>query len=73
MIKFMLTFVNSGFRKTMIINMLNIIPKHPKTMTITPLTTRSNNSVDDKSIFENQSENEDLYLKKYLKNKVTTF
>ena len=50
MIKLMLTFVNSGLRKTMIIMMLNIIPKHPKVGTNTPLTTRSNNSVEGDSI-----------------------
>ena len=46
MIKLMLTFVNSGLRKTMIIIMLNIMPKHPKVGANTPLTTRSNNSVE---------------------------
>ena len=45
MIKLMLNFVNSGLRKTMIIMMLNIIPKHPKVGTNTPLTTRSNNAM----------------------------
>ena len=42
MIKLMLTFVNSGLLKTMIIMMLKIMPKHPKVGTNTPLTTRSN-------------------------------
>ena len=46
MIKLMLTFVNSGLRKTMIIMMLNIMPKHPKIGTDTPLTTRSNHFVE---------------------------
>ena len=46
MIKLMLNFVNSGLRKTMIIMMLNIMPKHPKIGTDTPLTTRSNQSVE---------------------------
>ena len=46
MIKLMPTFLNSGLRKTMIIIVLNIMPKHPKAMTNTPLTTRSNSSVE---------------------------
>ena len=46
MIKLMLTFVNSGLPKTMIIMMLNIMPKHPKVGTNTPLTKRSNHSVE---------------------------
>ena len=46
MIKLMLTFVNSGLCKTMIIIMLNIMPKNPKVGANTPLTTRSNNSVE---------------------------
>ena len=50
MIKLMLTFVNSGLLKTMIIIMLKIMPKHPKVGTNTPLTTRSNNSVEGDSI-----------------------
>ena len=44
MIKLMLTFVNSGLRKTN--NHFNIMPKHPKVGANTPLTTRSNNSVE---------------------------
>ena len=50
MIKLMLTFVNSGLRKTMIIMMLNIMPKNPKVGTNTPLTTRSNHSVEGDSL-----------------------
>ena len=50
MIKLMLTFVNSGLRKTMIIMVLNIMPKHPKVGTNTPLTTRSNHSVESGSL-----------------------
>ena len=46
MIKLMLTFVNSGVRKTMIIMILNIMPKHPKIGTDTPRTTRSNHFVE---------------------------
>ena len=50
MIKLMLTFVNSGLRNTMIIMTLNIMPKHPKVGTNTPLTTRSNHSVESDSL-----------------------
>ena len=46
MIKLMLTFVNSGLRKTMIIIKLNSMPKHPKDDTNTPLTNKSNHSVE---------------------------
>ena len=46
MSKLMLDFLNAGLLKTMIIITLNIMPKHPKARTKTPLTTRSNNSVE---------------------------
>ena len=46
MSKLMLDFLNAGLLKTMIIITLNMMPKHPKAMTNTPLTTKSNNSVE---------------------------
>ena len=46
MSKLMLDFLNEGLLKTMMIIMLNMMPKHPKAMTNTPLTTRLNNSVE---------------------------
>ena len=50
MSRLMLDFLNTGFRKTAIIIMLNIMPKHPKAMTNTPLTIRSNHSVESGSL-----------------------
>ena len=46
MSKLMLDFLNAGLLKTMTIITLNMMPKHPKAMTNTPLTTRLNNSVE---------------------------
>ena len=46
MSKLMLDFLNAGLLKTITIIALNMMPKHPKAMTNTPLTTRSNNSIE---------------------------
>ena len=51
MSKLMLDFLNAGFLRTMTIITLNMMPKHPKAMTSTPLTTRLNNSVEGDILF----------------------